>query len=53
MPMMGTAGFVMVCVSLVYGIEKIKEGEFLEGSAIALMMFLIGFALIVGWLWSV
>jgi hypothetical protein len=53
LPLMGTFGFIMVCISLVYGIEKIKSGEFLEGSAIALMMFLIGFALIVGWLWSV
>jgi hypothetical protein len=53
LPLMGTFGFIMMCVSLVYGIEKVKNGEFLEGSAIALLMFLIGFAFIVGWLWSV
>jgi hypothetical protein len=53
MPILGSFGFVMVCVSTIYGIEKIKEGEFLDGMAIAMMLFLIGFGFIVGWLWSV
>ena len=53
LPLMGTFGFIMLCISLVYGIGKVKNGEFLEGSAIALLLFLIGFALIVAWLWSV
>jgi hypothetical protein len=40
-------------ISGVYAIDKVKQGEFLEGMAIALVLFLIGMGLVIAWLWSV
>jgi hypothetical protein len=53
LPIMGTFGFVMMAISGVYAIDKVKQGEFLEGCTIAFVLFLIGFGLVIAWLWSV
>lgn len=53
LPILGIFGFVLMATSGVYGIEKIKNGEFLEGSALAMMFFIIGLGLVIVWLWSV
>jgi len=53
LPIMGTFGFVLMAISGVYAIDKVKQGEFLEGMAIALVLFLIGMGLVIAWLWSV
>jgi hypothetical protein len=53
MPIIGTLGFLMIVISPVYLIQKVRKGEFAEGLGIAFVLFIIGFAFIVGWLWSV
>jgi len=53
LPIMGTVGFILMIVSPIYLISKFKEGEIAEAIAWGFVMFIIGFGLILGWLWSI
>ena len=49
---MGISGFFMLFLGIIYSVEKVKKGDF-EALIWGFMFALIGFALIVGWLWSI
>lgn len=49
---MGISGFFMLFLAIIYSVEKVKKGDF-EALIWGFMFALIGFALIVGWLWSI
>jgi len=51
-PMLASFGLILMMISPVYLILKIKEGEFADALGISFMMFIIGFAFIMGWLWG-
>jgi hypothetical protein len=50
---MGLLGFGMFMFSPLYAIKKIKDHEVFEGLTWGFLMFIIGVALIIAWLWSV
>jgi len=49
---LGILGFILVFLSPTYTIKKMKEKEYLDGMVIGFILFIIGVALIIGWLWE-
>jgi hypothetical protein len=48
----GIFGVILFIISPSYLIHKFKEGEYAEGIAWALVMFIIGWGFIIYWLWG-
>ncbi|MDH5635296.1 MAG: DUF350 domain-containing protein [Candidatus Bathyarchaeota archaeon] len=49
---MGLCGFIMEMITPIYVIKKIKEGEWSDALCWGMLMFIIGIAFIIVWLWG-
>lgn len=50
-PVLGMFGSALIVISLVYGAENIKEGEYKNAVEFGLVGVVLGLALVVAWLW--
>ena len=51
MPILGFLGIFLMMISPVYCVNELKKGKF-QNIAIAFLLFIVGFALLVGWIWG-
>lgn len=51
LPAMGMFGAALIIVSLVYFSEELKEGEFASAFQWSIVGMVLGFALVIAWLW--
>jgi len=52
MSIMGIIGLVSMFAGPLYGISKFKKHEYYGGAIVGLVVFVLGFALFIAWLWS-